>query len=89
MAQTSGGFGLGACWTPHVTQIHSVARSAIESPPSDCVELGGSLAGGIGTLWPGPSSVGMEVGRISAAGVNTALKQDDTGGFGFGEVGVQ
>jgi hypothetical protein len=31
----------------------------------------------------------MEVGRISAAGVDTALMQDDTGGFGFGEAGVQ
>jgi hypothetical protein len=31
MAQASGGFGLGACWTPHVTQIHGIARSAIES----------------------------------------------------------
>jgi hypothetical protein len=49
--------------------------------------LGGSLAGGIGMLRHGPGSTGMEVGRISAAaGVDTALKQDETGGFGLGGI---
>jgi hypothetical protein len=51
------------------------------------VQLGGSLAGDIGTLRHGQGSTGMEVGRISAAaGVDTALKQNDTGGFGFGGI---
>jgi hypothetical protein len=48
------------------------------------VQLGGSLAGGIGMLRHGQGSTGMEVGRISAAaGVDTPLKEDETGGFGF------